>query len=273
MMSRSRRGCSNSIWRATLGSPSRCPATGYASCRHFSSRAITHPALAAAAKAAPSLWTLPTDFELAEYHFYGALARAAVCDAAATDQRQQHLQALAAHHAKITAWAENCPENFADRAALVGAELARLSGRELAAELLYEEAIRAASQYGFVQNEAIANETAGRFYAMRGLKKVADTYLRDARDCYVRWGADAKVRQFDRSHRHLRGPAPPLAAGATFDAPVEQLDIGTMFKASQALSGEIVLSTLIETLMRIAIEHAGAERGIPHPVSQQRAAG
>jgi PAS domain S-box-containing protein len=33
-------------------------------------------------------------------------------------------------------------------------------------------------------------------------------------------------------------------------------------KAAQAVSGEIVLGKLIETLMRIALEHAGAERGL-----------
>jgi PAS domain S-box-containing protein len=219
-------------------------------------------AIAAASKAAPTLWALPTDFELAEYHFYGALALAATCDSATSDQRRQHLEALSVHHEKITAWAENCPENFANRAALLGAEIARLSGRELEAEQLYEEAIRSARGNGFVHNEAIANELAARFYMARGLKKISDTYLRDARDCYGRWGADGKVRQLDRSHPYLRSPARPPATGTTFDAPIEQLDIGAMFKASQALSGEIVLSALIETLMRIAIEHAGAERGI-----------
>ena len=219
-------------------------------------------AFAAASKLAPFLWIFPTDFELAEYHFYGALTRAAVCNSATAAQRRQHLEALSAHHRQITLWANNCPENFADRVALLGAEIARLNGRELDAEQLYEEAIRSAREHGFVQNEGIANELAARFYMARGFKKISDTYLRDARDCYLRWGADGKVRQLDRSHPHLRGPATPLTATTTFDAPVEQLDMGTMFKASQALSGEIVLSALIETLMRIAIEHAGAERGI-----------
>jgi predicted ATPase/signal transduction histidine kinase len=219
-------------------------------------------AMAAASKATPLLWALPTDFELAEYHFYGALTRAAACDSATSDQRRQHLEALSAHHEKITAWADNCPENFANRAALLEAEIARLNGRELDAEYLYEDAIRSARQHGFVQNEGIANELAARFYMARGLKKISDLYLRDARDCYVRWGADGKIRQLDRSHPYLRSPATPLAPSTTFDASVEQLDIGTMFKASQALSGEIVLGALIETLMRIAIEHAGAERGI-----------
>ena len=92
------------------------------------------------------LWTTPTQIEVAEYHFYAAIARAACCDKAAPDERLQHLEALAAHFKQIAVWAENCPATFANRAALVGAELARLEQRELDAERLYEESIRLASE-------------------------------------------------------------------------------------------------------------------------------
>jgi PAS domain S-box-containing protein len=219
-------------------------------------------ALVAASKASTFLWTLVTDFERAEYDFYGALTRAVICDQAPPDQRQQHLEALSSHHRQMTIWENNCPETFGARAALLGAEIARLEGRELDAEHLYEKAIKAARKHGFVQNEGVANEQAARFYMARGFDKIGDTYLREARDCYRRWGADGKVRQLDRNHPHLRRAATLLASTTTFDAPVEQLDMGTMFKAMQALSGEIVLDALIETLMRMAIEHAGAERGV-----------
>src|SRR6202042_3828882 len=88
-----------------------------------------------------------------------------------------------------------CSVNFADRAALVGAEIARLESRELAAEGLYEQAIRSAREQGFLQNEGLAYELAARFHAARGFEAFADLYLRKARHCYQRWGADAKVRQ------------------------------------------------------------------------------
>ena len=44
-----------------------------------------------------------------------------------------------------------------------------------------------------------------------------------------------------------------------FGASADQLDIGTVVKASQAVSGEIVLGRLVEALMTVALEHAGAE--------------
>ena len=54
----------------------------------------------------------------------------------------------------------------------------------------------------------------------------------------------------------------PASSAATIGTPLEQLDLGTVVKASQAVSSEIVLGRLIETLMVIAVEHAGAERGL-----------
>jgi PAS domain S-box-containing protein len=157
---------------------------------------------------------------------------------------------------------ENCPENFRNRAALVSAEIARIEGRELDAERLYEQAIRSARENGFAQNEGIANELAAKFYLARGYETSAYAYLRNARYCYFRWGALGKVRQLDQCYPGLHQERPQTSSTATIGTLVEQLDLGTVVKASQAVSSEIVLSKLIETLMLIAIEHAGADRGL-----------
>ena len=140
------------------------------------------------------LWTSECFLEEAEACFYGALSHAASCDAALPVQYRQHVEALTGYHKQLAEWAENCPENFENRAALVGAEIARIEGRVLEAEQLYEQAIRSAHSNGFVNNEAIAYELAARFYAARGFQKFADAYLLEARYCYQRWGADGKVR-------------------------------------------------------------------------------
>jgi PAS domain S-box-containing protein len=219
-------------------------------------------ALDASLKAEPLLWTAPSNLELAEYHLYGGLCRAALWDSASPDQRQQHFEALATHHRQLQVWAENCPENFENRAALVGAEIARIEGRELDAERLYEQAIRSAHATGFVHDEALANELAARFYMARGFDKIAHAYLRDAHDCYLQWGADGKVRQLETLYPHLRHEKSLLDPTSTILTSVEHLDLATVIKLSQAISGEIVLEKLIDTLMRTAIEHAGAERGL-----------
>ena len=75
------------------------------------------------------------------------------------------------------------------------------------------------------------------------------------------------MRQLDERYPHLHEERAPASSTATIGTSVEQLDMGTVVKASQAVSGEIVLEKLIETLMMIALEHAGAERGLlilPH---------
>lgn len=218
-------------------------------------------AVKASSRAQRLLWTSVSQFETAEYCFYDALSRAACCDSSAAGGRQQQLDAIAAHHKQLRLWAANCPDNFENRAALVGAEIARIEGRDLDAERLYEEAIRSARANGFVHNEALANELASRFYAARGFEKIARVYLQDARYGYLRWGADGKVRQLDRLHPGLAAPE-THGPTANLGSSVQQLDVTTVVKASQAVSSEIVLSRLIERLMTIALENAGADRGL-----------
>jgi PAS domain S-box-containing protein len=219
-------------------------------------------AIEASVKAQPLLWTSLSLFETAEYHFYGALAQAAAWHSATADNQFHHSQALAEHHKQLVLWAENCPDNFEDRTTLVSAEIAHIQGRELDAERLYEKAIRAAQQNGFVHNEGLANELAARFYAGRGFEKIARAYLHDAHYCYLRWGADGKVRQLDELYPYLRDEVLAPGPTNTIGAPVEHLDLSTVIKVSQAVSGEIVSEKLIDTVMRTAIENAGAERGL-----------
>jgi PAS domain S-box-containing protein len=219
-------------------------------------------AVDAAEKARPLLWSSPAHFETVEYHFFSALSHAALSDFGPSDEQRQHFELVVAHHRQLENWAKNCPQNFVDRATLVSAELARIEGRIPDAMDLYEQAIRSAQANGFVHNEALANELAARFYVARDFEKIAQAYLRDARYCYLRWGADGKVRQLDELHPQIRQEGTVSGSTSSIDAPLTDLDFDTVMRASRAISSEIVLQKLIRTLMQIAIEHAGAERGL-----------
>jgi GAF domain-containing protein len=127
---------------------------------------------------------------------------------------------------------------------------------------LYEQAIQSAREHNFVQNEALSHELAARYYLARGFATTGHTYLRNARNCYGRWGAFGKVKQLDELYPQLRPEQIPTSSTSTIGTLVGQLDVETVVKASQALSSEIVFPKLIERLMRIAVEHAGAERGL-----------
>jgi tetratricopeptide (TPR) repeat protein len=219
-------------------------------------------ALAAAEKARALLWASTIHVQQLDYFHYAALTVAALYENASADERQEWRGLLTAHQAQLREWAENYPPTFADKHALVSAEIARLEGRDADAMRLYEEAIRSAHERGFVQNEGLAHELAARFYAARGVEKIAHVYLRDARYCYLQWGAHGKVRHLDECYPRLQEETPATSLTATIGAPVAQLDVETVVKASQAMSGEIVLENLIRKLMVIAVEHAGAERGV-----------
>ncbi|MGZ5120556.1 MAG: sigma 54-interacting transcriptional regulator [Burkholderiales bacterium] len=219
-------------------------------------------AVDAAMNAQPLLWNTPSNFETVEFHLYGALAHAAAHDVASGDQRRQHFEALVGHHKQLEVWAQHNAVTFENCAAIVGAEIARIEGRLLEAQDLYEKAVCSAHTHGFVHNEAIANERAGCFYAARGFEKIGSIYLREARFCYLRWGADGKVQQLEQCYPHLRSDRPISDLTGTIETLVERLDLATVIKVSEAVAGEIVLEKLIDTLMLTAIEHAGAERGL-----------
>jgi PAS domain S-box-containing protein len=219
-------------------------------------------AVDASLKAQRLLWAAPSQIVTMDFRFYAALTHAAAWHSASLEGQAWHFEALAAHHKQLEVWLEHCPANFEDRTMLVRAEIARIEGRVVVAEELYEEAIRLARANGFVHDEAISNELAGRFYAARGFAKIANVYLRDARYCYVRWGADGKARQLEQLYPHLSVDKSFSEPAATIQASVEHLDLATVIKISEAVSGEMVLEKLIDTLMRTAIAHAGAERGL-----------
>jgi predicted ATPase/signal transduction histidine kinase/GAF domain-containing protein len=219
-------------------------------------------ALAAADKAKALLWTTTVQLQLLDYFYYTALTVTAYYEKASADEQHAWLELLATHRGKLCEWTENYQATFGGKYALVSAEIARIEGRDLDAMRLYEQAIRSAREHGFVQEDGLANELAARFYAERGFEKIALAYLRDARHRYLRWGAFGKVRQLEELHPHLTEETPALGPTGTTVSSLEHLDLATIIKTSQAVSGEIVLEKLIGTLMRTAIEHAGAERGI-----------
>ena len=219
-------------------------------------------ALVAADKVRALLRASATSIHLLDYYCYAGLAVAAHYEKASADKQTGWRELLIVHREQLREWAENYPPTFADKYALVSAEIARLEGRDADAMRLYEEAIRSARENGFVQNEGTAHEVAAQFYAARGAESIAHSCLRNARYCYLRWGAHGKVKQLDERYPHLREETPAGSGAATIGAPVAQLDVETAIKASQAVSGEIVLENLIKTLMVIAVEHAGAERGV-----------
>jgi PAS domain S-box-containing protein len=197
----------------------------------------------------------------ASYHFCHALTLTALYPSVSAVQQEQYRRVLEDKLKKFRLWAENCPENYRNRYALVSAEIARIEQRDRDAMGLYEEAIRSAHESGFVQNEAIASELAGRFYLALGLETNGRAHLRNARACFASWGADCKVRQLESRYPELAATGEHSRTGA-MESAIQKLDVTTIFKASQAVSSEIELPKLVERLLTVAIENAGADQGL-----------
>ncbi|MDI1445447.1 AAA family ATPase [Polyangium sp. 6x1] len=195
----------------------------------------------------------------AECCLYTALTLVALLERAEEKEKEKLRAQLDACEATLRRWAASCPDNFACRHALLTAEIAQLEGRDHDASTLYDRAIREARAAGFIQIEALACELAGRFSLRRGLAVVPAAFLREARTCYARWGARGKVKQLEALHpdllvetRRESGPTPAASS--------EPIDTLTAAKASAAISSDMSPDQLLATLMRILIEHAGAQR-------------
>ena len=205
----------------------------------------TKAALYALSRATPLAPAANTFFEEAEYEYYGALALAAGGDRAGA----------ARHHDRLTTFAKTGPETFGFRTTIVAAELARLDDRPLEAEQLFELALDKARAAGLVHEEAFTCEVAARFYDARGLRTIATALRAKARTCYEKWGAFGKVRDLDRKY-------PDDTSRSAAAMPARQLDLSTVLEVSKAVSSEIELARLVERVVLIAIEHAGAGRGL-----------
>jgi signal transduction histidine kinase len=217
-------------------------------------------ALAASPREEELFWASPSPSRSHDYRFYHSLALAGSHAEASPRARSENVGRLREHAAQLAEWSRRCPSTFSCTHALVAAELARIEGRTEEAMRSYEDAIRSAREHGVVQNEAIAYEVASRFYRERGYGTFADAYVHEAIGCYSRWGAEGKARQLTRLFPHVAEPR-ALAPSLTFAMEAEQFDLLSVVKASQSISSQIELPKLRETLLRIVLEHAGAEKG------------
>jgi len=209
---------------------------------------------------------------LSDFPFAAALLLASAATEAPADERASMLEKISAHRESLAAAAAFCPENELHRLLLVDAEIARLKGDQLTAMNTYEEAISEARRRGYAHHEALASERCADFHSHHGRPQISRSYLSHARFAYERWGAIAKVRALDKLHPALLarsegvGVAPSssgVLSTTSSSRPTGNhgLNLASVFKASQALSAEIALEPLIEKIVAIMVENAGARRG------------
>ena len=182
-------------------------------------------------------------------------------------------------------WAESAPMNYLHKFQLVEAEIHRVSDKHYEAGDLYDRAIAGAKANGYIQEEALANELAAKFYLAWGKEKIAAGYMQEAYYRYTRWGAQAKVADLESRYPDLLRPIlqQANAAGSVLDTLMtiasptmsaqdsthqsssstnlnQSLDFAAILKASQALSSTIQLDDLLHKLTQIILQNSGGDR-------------
>ncbi|WP_341734383.1 ATP-binding sensor histidine kinase [Microcoleus sp. EPA2] len=199
------------------------------------------------------------------FRFHYAIALASGATNASDRDRQLYREQLNISLEEFRDLAQHCPANYQHKYLLIYAEIERLSGNNYAAAEYYDQSIASALENGFIQNAALANELATRFYLAQNRYNSAKLYLNDARFCYLQWGATAKVNQLEHSHpdwfQKISDNQITVTTTASTSADGNILDVGTVMKASQTISSEIVLEKLLTKLLHIILENAGAEKG------------
>ncbi|MGJ5630501.1 ATP-binding sensor histidine kinase [Nostoc sp. CALU 1950] len=202
------------------------------------------------------------------HNFYYSLAMIKLYSNVEANTQQEYMAAINANQEKMQIWAGHAPANYQHKYDLVEAEKARVLGQPFIAMEYYELAIQGAKEQGYLQEEALASELAAEFYFSRGREQQAIFYLRESYHAYIRWGAIAKVNDLESKYpdycplRINQESSSLKASLRTTSSKINNLasfDLSTVFKASQAISSEIMLDELLAKLMKIVMENAGAQ--------------
>ncbi|MGB5967877.1 MAG: AAA family ATPase [Spirulinaceae cyanobacterium] len=203
-----------------------------------------------------------------QHNFYYSLSILGNYQYLQTDECKRALKQVAANQKNMKMWASHCPENFQHKYDLIEAERVGLLGRNWQAQELYDKAIQGAKKNRFLHEEGLAYERAAEFYLTIDREEIGQYHLKNAHHCYTSWGAKAKVQRLEEEYSQYLIGTNNQSNSKTLNTSIsttgsngEILDLSTVIKASQAISGEIKLEKLLENLIKIIIENAGAQKG------------
>jgi PAS domain S-box-containing protein len=203
------------------------------------------------------------------FHFYDSLTQLAIFSRASITDKTNVMNRVNLNQEKLHHWSIHAPMNFQHKYDLVEAEKARVLGQIVEAMDSYEKAIKGARNHGYLQEEALAYELAAKFYLERGMEEIAQTYMTKAYYGYLSWQALAKVKHlaakypqfFNTNTTKFTNTTLTISPSTTHTSESKNLDLTSILKASQTLTGEMVLDVLLAKIMKLVLENAGAEKG------------
>ena len=216
------------------------------------------------------------------FYFYDALCQLADISQLPKEQKDSRLNVVADNQQKLKSWAIAAPMNIQHKYDLLEAEKYHQQGEKAKAIDLYDQAIAGAKEQGYIQEEALGNELAAKFYLDWGKEKIAAVYMQEAYYAYGRWGAKTKIKDLEMHYGHLLSPIlqSQQSSGNLFQtltslAPTkisshssvtetksdrlnEALDFAAILKASQVLSSTIQLDDLLCEFTKIILQNSGS---------------
>lgn len=199
--------------------------------------------------------------------FYTFYIHASAYPMLSQNQKKRSWKTMQEAYGKVKKWAAHCPVNFLHHLYLMQAEWARLENNADKAFEMYDKAIAAAQSHEFIRYEALANELAGKFALSLEKNSISRMYFLEAHYCYQKWGAVRKVAEMEKAHPNFFKIAAPISqiktTSITDPIPTSsQLDLISAFKSTQAIAREIMLPQLIQKMLHVVIENAGAQKGL-----------
>ncbi|MBF0442356.1 MAG: GAF domain-containing protein, partial [Oligoflexales bacterium] len=218
------------------------------------------------------------------FNFYESLIRISLLKNSGWPGRIIHKFFILVNQFQMKRWSRHAPVNYMNKWLLVEAERARASGRPLQAQQLYDKSIEAARSSEFIQEEALTFELAAKFYLEQGHNIIAQAYITKAWFLNKQWGASGKVKQIEENYPNLvrqRNAKSSMQQTRTYTTTGKskvsinrqatdiitsdnnkQIDVDSLLKAAQAISSEIKLESLLDSVLKTIVENSGAENCI-----------
>ncbi len=170
-------------------------------------------------------------------------------------------------------WASHSPDNYNCFYYAVKAEISAIKGKHAKALDYYNRAVDSAKNSGFLQYEGIINERRGYLYSSIGHDSVAEFCFMETVRCYRSWGAlnlavvvaekyEEIIPAFGSKSIYSGDRDEERTATESTTKPGKALDLISVIRASQTISGELVHKKMLNTLIKIVVKNAGAQRGI-----------
>lgn len=181
-------------------------------------------------------------------------------------EKIKYKRRLIKNYKTMKPWSRSGEANYGHKFYIISGLLSEVKGNTNYALSEYKKAIQLAKKYDYILEEAIAQELCAAIWNKAGDTQYENLHLVEAHYAYKKWGFEAKVKRLEEKYPNLKRRqsdtfANSLVTHSKTIAGGNFLDLNTVIKASQTISAEIQLGKLLEKMMKILFENAGAERG------------